>query len=1143
MPTTAEQLLSALEPLPFPARLALTARTARRLADEGTLAPFLTDLDGRGPYERRLAALAALVGRDVEFLAERLADPDPVVAGYARRAARDLPVPDRAMEAAYDDAPAVLRQRLARLLAAGGRTALAERMVARLRADWGDAEAARLLPACSTPFVARELPGLAHAVDGWTRLASRHPDPVLDHAERTLADRAGGQQRDDWWALHATTVAALAPLRPERVLTLLERYGPGGLPPALSRALAPLATADVERVIRWLTSPERERQGHERVPPPAVLRALLRAEPASLTALGRHWLRRGPHFAALVRAMAPGRRPAFVDAVGGGTGQDPAQAVLDLLPRERRWTEVRRAAAAFDGTGHWWDDLDILAQGPLDEARSALLAAIGRSHADDRAAAWPLYVACAARDGGRAAVTEVLTAAGRRLRNERDTVRAATLGALAEAHPRVFAPADVPLLDAIATDALEARDTSSATLAALRTLAIRLLVEHAGAATGDVPGNRGEVAIDAGNGLREWALRTLVRITERVGVPDFGPLRRALRRGQEQQLFDALRPSLDAGAGRADFRLLLGLAAALGPRARRLPELQDRLATAVERGDDETFEAAARLWLAAPATRDERAARIVAREPSAVVLPPVRHVLSRRRTDLLDGLLADTPPHGRFLMDGARRPLPDLADSDRWLPRQQRAAVRLAGEAIADRTLPLDDRAALIRAAAPVPEFGRALAFAHEDDPDVVVAEAALGALPRTDRPHDALPTLLDRADGDRARVAVYAAARAARFAAPSRLAHALGPLLTGERTAKVTSRKEAVRLAARFLPPRRAVPLLARAFHAPDRHPDVRAAVVRALPPLLGEPQARTLIEDAARDDTAPVHEALLAVTPWELAEPHRRAYAAVVCSAYDTSLALTEGFAGHAALHAMGVWCRYSPELARRISGTTRDLGDRARWSFAAWALRDLAVSELPHPVGGAAPGSVFHSAVAELLAATHTPEGGCDALENRDVPALQRLRHLTSFSYAANVRAELLEAVAQQLAGEPLLAPERVELRGLLVGLATEPTELLERLRDLAAEFEDVGVSVAIQPSERLRLASAHRVPGCAEALLTAADGFARDGRTAAGLLAVGLVRGTGPSLGWTEEWRSLLRLLRRHTDPDVRHQAYRTTTHSE
>ncbi|WP_371582271.1 hypothetical protein [Streptomyces sp. NBC_01314] len=1131
MPTAAEHLISALEPLSFPARLTLTARTARGLADEGTLAPFLTELDGRGPYERRLAALAALVGRDAGFLAERLADPDPVVAGYARRAARDLPVPDRAVEAAYDDAPAVLRQRLARLLAAGGRTALAERLVVRLRAEWGDAEAARLLPACSTPFVSRELPGLAHAVDGWTRLARRHPDPVLDHAERTLADRAGGQQRDHWWRLHATTVAALAPLRPERVLTLLERQGPGSLPPALNDGLGPLVTADAERVIRWITAPVRRQQRHESVPPPGVLHRLVRAEPASLTALGRHWLNHSDHFGALVKAMAPGRRPAFVDAVAdGATHRNPALSVLGLLPRERRWAEVRRAAAEFDGTDYWWEELDTLAHGPIDEARPQLLAAIGRSDADDRETAWPLFVACAARDGGREAITELLTTAGRRLRNDRDPVRAAALGALAEAHPGLFGSDHAPLLDTIAADALEARDSSAGTMTALRTLAVRLLVEH---------------AADDEPALRHWALRTLERLTSRVGVPDLGPLHRVLRRGQEHQVFEALRPWLDAGAGRADFRLLLGLAAALGPRARRLPELQDRLATALERGDDDTFREAAELWLAAPATRDERVAAIVALEPSSVVLPPVRRVLTRRRTDLLDTLLDETPPYGRFLVDGARRPLPDLGDSDRWLFRQQRAAVRLAGRAVADESLPLDERAALIRAAAPVPAFGRALALAHKDDTNVVVAEAALGALPWTDRPHDTLPALLEQAGGDRARVAVYAAARAARFTAPSELALGLGALLTGERPAKVTSRKEAVRLAARFLPPWQAVSLLASTFHAPDRHPDVRAAVVRALPPLLGEAEAWPLLEDVARDDSQAVHEALRAVTPWELAETHRRAYAAVVVAAYDTSLALTEGFGGgYGLLRAMEVWCRYSPELAVRISRTVRDLGDRTHWRSAEGVLRDLAASELPHPVGGAAPGSVFHGTVAELLAATRTTEGGCDALEGRDLPALQRLRSLTSFGYVEGVRPELLEAVARQLASEPLLVAERAYLLGQLVDHTVEPAALLERLRDLADALEDTGVTVAVHASGRLRTSSASRAhPERADALLTAADRFARDGGTSAGLLAVGLVKGTGSALGWPEEWRSLLRLLRRHANADVRHEAHTTLTESE
>ncbi|WP_175647696.1 hypothetical protein [Streptomyces cyaneochromogenes] len=48
---------------------------------------------------------------------------------------------------------------------------------------------------------------------------------------------------------------------------------------------------------------------------------------------------------------------------------------------------------------------------------------------------------------------------------------------------------------------------------------------------------------------------------------------------------------------------------------------------------------------------------------------------------------------------------------------------------------------------------------------------------------------------------------------------------------------------------------------------------------------------------------------------------------------------------------------------------------------------------------------------------------------------------------------------------------------------------------------------------------------------------------GLLAAQLVASTAGSLDWPEEWRSLLRLLRRHSDPDVRQRAHRTMTASE
>ncbi|MFD6877706.1 MULTISPECIES: hypothetical protein [unclassified Streptomyces] len=1131
MPTTAEQLLSVLEPLPFPARLTLTAQTAHRLATAGELGPLLAELDALGPYERRLAALAAFAGRDTDFLAARLADPDRCVASYALRAARRLPVPDGAIEAAYEDAPTALRQRLARLLLRGGRTALTERLVERLRGEWGDAEAARLLPACSAPFVARHLPSLAHAVDGWPGFARRHPDAVLDHFGTALAERSPGHERDTWWRVHATAVSALAPQRPTRVLDLLERYGPAALPHPMYDGLGALIDVDADRVVRWITSPDRRAERYERVPPPRVTHRLVRAAPVSLPALGRHWGHRDRHYTALLKALPPGSRQAFhAEVTAGAPGTWPHVDVLALLPREQRWAAVRRAEAEFDPAEEcWWEDLDVLGHGPFTRSRTALLAAVVRSDADDRETAWPLLVAGATRDGGRAAVAEMLEAT-RRLRNDRDPVRLAALRALAAEAPGVLHADDVAALERIATDALEAPDGSDRSRTALRTLAERVLVEH---------------ALGPDTALSSWALDTLGRITGLEGVPSFGPLYRVLRRGQEHQVFDSLRPWLEGAAARADFRLLLGLARALGPRARRMPDLQDMLVTALERGDDATFRAAVELRLDEPGTRGPRVAAIIALEPSAVVLPPVLDVVSRSRTDLLDALLDDAPPQGRFLLPGSPPPLPDLDHSGRWLTRQQAAAVRIAAAAAADVSLPLAARAAAIRAAAPVPGLGYASVMAHTEAPDVVLAEAALGALPRTDRPREAVAVLLERAGTDRARVAVYAAARAADHTAPSELALLLGPLLTGEQPAKVTSRKEAVRLAALHLPPRRAAALLAHAFRAPDRHPDVRSAVVRALPVLLGVPEAWQLLDEAAREGDPAVVAALVAVGPRQLPREHRARWAGLVDSLYDAVLSHTaSGFWGHSSIRSLGDWAAHAPGLAERLSRTVCDLDRRAHWAGVASVLRDLASSTLPHPLGGGAPGSVLHGAVAELLVSLDGPVGGLDATGDRDLPALQRLRSLVYTSAVHESGPELPEALAGQLAGHPLLAPERADLLRSLVDLHAEPYDLARRLEDLAGALEDAGVVVAGQVAGRLRPHWGHRVlPARAASLLTVADRLARDGRVGAGLLAAALVAGMGTVLSWPEEWRVLLRALRRHPRPDVRREAFHTLTEAE
>lgn len=248
----AESLLNALDPLAHPQRM---RELALRVREMDQLRPVLEALEARGPYERGIAVVAASVGRDDEWIAERIADPDAFVRGHALRVADSLQVPDFAYESALDDAPEVVRRELLRAIVAGRRTALADRLVDALRREWGDAEAARLLPGCAPETVARLLPELFHAVTGWKALAERHPGALLDVAERELSTLPEGL-RETWWDRYARGVAATVAVEPLRVFDLLERFGPPAtLPHQLRDRFGEFASAEPGRLLRLLLTP------------------------------------------------------------------------------------------------------------------------------------------------------------------------------------------------------------------------------------------------------------------------------------------------------------------------------------------------------------------------------------------------------------------------------------------------------------------------------------------------------------------------------------------------------------------------------------------------------------------------------------------------------------------------------------------------------------------------------------------------------------------------------------------------------------------------------------------------------------------------------------------------------------------------
>ncbi|MEV0411500.1 hypothetical protein AB0I68_12035 [Streptomyces sp. NPDC050448] len=1123
MSRSAAQLLADLDPLPYADRLRLLATTARDLARTGELTGVLAELSGQGRYERRLAAMAALAGRQTDYVAQRLADPDPVVRSIAQRAVRTLPVPDEAIEAAYDDACAEVRRELARAVFRGSRPALAERLTPVLRAQWGDREAAALLPACGTEFVSRLLPHLAHAVSHWGRLGRSHPGPVLDQAAGELAELPEGL-RASWWERRAPGLAAALPAAPERVLALLEQYGPSRLPRHLEALAGDLIAVDAERFVRWLTAPERGAGHNDHLLPPAPLRRLVRADPPSLPALGRRWAGRPAYLAALLKALPPGRREAFHDAAAEHApafdGMVP-DAVRAVLPRERRQAEARRCAdRARQDAGAIGRLLEVIAHLPVAQARPELLAATQRSDADTRRAAWPRLVENAVHARDAEALGEVLELMTRRLRNDRDPVRAAALAALAGVPvPLLSGAAPVAFLDRIAVDALEARDGSAETRRALERLVFGVLEAPA-----------------PGSVLLDWALRTLEQLTLRTGRLVLSRQGGVLPRGREQRIFETLRPWLDLRAGKGEYQPLLTLTTYLGDRCHRIPELQRMLGEARERCTDGVFPQLARVWLSDPATRGERVAALLEHEPSAVALAPVLDVLSAHRTDLLDSVLAARPPYGRFLREGSVRPLPRFDRAHRWVPRQQEEAAWLAEVAVSDESRAVYDRAVVLRGAARIPDRGLELVRRYARSADTLLAETALAASARTAEPAAVLPELLAHAGDDHARVAVYAAGRAAAATRPARLAELLDGLLGAPSGVKVTSRKEAARLTVRFLPPRRAAALLARIAGGEDSHPDVVTAAVALAIGLLGTEEVWNLLETAAATGTREAGAVIAHTPPLRVAHPHRPRYARLVA----LLAASPHRSVADQAVTALPDWVAYAPEVADPVRLAVCDLAPRPGWKAAAAALEKIAGSGLPHPVGGGEPGSQFHRAVDELLAVVRSGDDA-EAEAERDLPALQRVRFLSHG--VAGEHPERRAALVRQLAGEPALATARVGLLRRSVDLRADLPELRAALDALVTAHEG-RPGLAASTASALREGGWHgdRVRDPA-VVLEAVRGLAQDGAPVPGMFAVALTAAMGRRSGWPPEWRALLRELRRHGEPEVQDAALAATTHRE
>ncbi|GAB2500396.1 hypothetical protein [Nocardiopsis aegyptia] len=1130
---SATQLLSSLADLSSAQRTTRLALYARDHAGTPHLAGILRQLETGG--HGYLAVHMATAARDTAALTRYLSGPDTAVRRCALRGVGL--VPDDAVTPLLDDAPTGLRRALYRTLYHGRRTALADGLLARVRDEYGDAEAAALLPACSPERVADHLPGLAHAVRSWRRLARRHSDVVLDLVRREDADQIR-------WSPLWRALQALDPVRPQEVAGALK-----------------------ERDLNRLTFPHAHRARHGEGGPHhyPVHYPALRGGDRSVRLLRRSMRFDKASVLKVLRAMPPETRQAHIDRFRSTAGARSATALLpylELLSPEEAAREARRALdwmGGFQVRSTRTDpnaDLDAVAFLPYAEAAPRLEDAASSGDTDRRARGLSRLVEATARTGDADRLARVLTERVERTRAERDPVRRALIRALCGVHPVLMARAGLATPDGsdaapddgrplvrLLTAAVEARDCSADTRRALRDLAARVLRHPRTAADPAASG---------------WGLDVYARLMERFGVqglgkwgrPEHAPpwwclrgrrrqdvaeryLDQVLPPGREHDLYRRLRPALDAEKARGAHALAVRLAWELGDRAEHLRDLADNYLVPAVLHDPESGTAlwAARWYLAHP-DRARRAHGLLDADPATARIPAVWEVLARDAAPaVLERVLDAAEEHRRAEGRVWVPPIPPRA-ARAWPDRvRDRVAAHLeALAADSDRTP--DERESAIAELGTLPgTLDRLAPFAAS--PDVVLREAALRALGRCDAPERALERILEHADGPQSRAAGPALGRCAQRVPPSRLGPVLARVLDGP--AKITLRKSAARLLEHHRPPG-GVGHLARVLAVPGLHRDVRAAVAGSLMRAADHPEAvRALAAHADGFTDLETQTAVLQVPP-RVCPPDRRRQAAAVVSALPAPERHHWRLAGWTAR-----WAPWSDRNVDEIVDAACDLdvpGLQAVSAFEALvhsgSARDR-VAEVAVRLIDAVPGP--DEGIPRRL-----PVGERGEAAARLVRVLDLIEAVTARQDSGGDEGVSLQAgrVLDHLAARPELAPEAVRVvangihRRVRAGGEEEaaPTwqwlsvRLLTGARLLARcpRRTEVFVNVLVDPVHG-RYGGDERVPAdvlertVSRLLQRSKAGSGGEG-VMRGLVALEIIERCGRSAGWAGPWPDLL-----------------------
>ncbi len=1100
------KLLEELDGLGYSARMRHVAQLGRESTDAAAYSRLLSALLEDGAYEAHLALTGAEATANAAVMLEAVRHR---AAGVRKRAAGLLAqaAPAEEIEGNLEQLSQESRRHFLHNLSLGSRQELAERLLPQVNTRWGAKEAAILLPACGRETVSQWLPELGYAIGNWHSLAKRHPEEVAAFFRTSLA-AASSRGKGNVWQRFSSAMEMLCRLKPEVVLDCALREGPKDiLHPVLRRHLGFLISFDAGAVHTLLTRVEARGDLIKHGIPHSVLkkrRYFTLEQWKSIAAL----LPEQPyHLAKLLHALAPSKRADIFEAAYGEEMRSARvfpEELLDELPHELRDKEASRMLGLRQIKDYPLLTVRITARRLIGHAREPLEQEAAASSAEERGQALALLVKSTALSRRGMDKTLVFL---KRIKNDQDPVRQTVFAELARCPASLFREEHIPELDLLVDSLAEARDTSDATRARAEEMAFSLM---------------GRYVHEPQGAFFQFALRTLTKLVKQSGHLTMPWLNRmSLPHGIEELLFETLRPFLAQAAKRENHNLVLQFADWLGRRAYSLVKLQDMLEDTTKAKSASTAAQAARYWLAAPRTRDERVAELLARDKSFITVREVFEHLHRRRQEWLDPYLSGAAVKGKFLSGKTVYLLPAANGFHRWLPRQQQAFRALLERVALDEKRVLQERAQAVQSMARLPDLWPELLPKLLNHKEVFMAEAALHALSLTEEPERALPLLLEHLDGDRARVAMYAIPRCASRVSPHLLAELLEKLLNRDKL-KITVRKEAVRLLGLFRLPN-SMTLLLEEFGNPKVHKDVLIAIGHAARQLLEDERSWMVLDTLAASPEYDIAVSLLKQRPGELPAPYRARY----LTYFLKSAAHEEPALGHGALHALAQWTEgHEDAIAEVAAKALVNLDDSSRWSPAMFLL-----------IEAARDGKVNDRVLEVVRYLAEAPiREEWNASRQQDLPHRHRLKSLTGQMTALpiSVRLDLIplyQGMIECLSPHEALQHLVITLHIAAVDWGKEEAAVdgLTQVAQCLGKQPYLFLEAYKQMDQSLGNCKGYWQP---EPLLAVVDALRQQGGAMALAIALPALKAAGEALEWNAASAGRLRDCRTHPDAMVR-----------